>query len=73
MLADILPLKGKSKYETFENIVLFAIVFGAVLLSAGIGLSIFSPKGLPAVFAMLGSFIVFIFSAVLILFWFFKE
>lgn len=66
-------LKGSSKYETAENWAIAFIVLGAVMLSAGIGISIVNPKGIAAILAMLGSFISFIATVVLIFVWLAKE
>jgi ABC-type multidrug transport system permease subunit len=66
-------LKGKSRIETIENYLIAIVLAGAVMLSAGIGLSVLSPKGLPAILAMLGSFITFTSTIILILLWLMKE
>lgn len=66
-------LKGKDKFETAENLSILFIVIGAAVLSLGIGLTILSPKGISAILAMLGSFISFISTIVLILIWLIKE
>lgn len=66
-------LKGRDKYETLENLSIFFILTGVVLLSLGIGLSVLTPKGLSVILAMLGSFVSFIFTIVLIFVWFVKS
>lgn len=66
-------LKGKDKYETAENYSISFIVVGAVILSTGMGLTILNPKGISAIMAMLGSFISFLATVVLILVWLAKE
>jgi hypothetical protein len=66
-------LKGKGKLETAENYSIAAVFGGALLLSAGMGLSIFGPKGFSTILAMLGSFITFVATFVLILVWAMKE
>ena len=66
-------LKGKNKSETTENYVIAIILIGALMLSAGIGLSTLSPNGIPAILSMLGSFITFTFTIILILLWLVKE
>lgn len=66
-------LKGSSKYETAENWAIAFTVAGAVMLSAGIGISIVNPKGIAAILAMLGSFISFISTVALIFIWLAKE
>jgi len=66
-------LKGSDRYETAENWAIAFIVVGAVMLSAGIGISIFNPKGIAAILAMLGSFVSFVATVVLIFIWLAKE
>jgi len=66
-------LKGKDKFETAENYSILSILIGALILSLGIGLTIITPKGLPAILAMLGSLIAFVSTVALILVWLVKE
>lgn len=66
-------LKGSEKYETTENYSLFGVVAGAVLLSCGIGLAAFSPQGIPAILAMMGSLIAFLCTVILIFIWIVKS
>lgn len=66
-------LKDKSKLEVLENLSIYLIVIGAVILSVGIGLSIISPKGISAILAMIGAFISFLSTVVLIFTWMIKE
>lgn len=66
-------IKGKNKFETAENLSIAFIIVGAVILSTGLGLAIFNPKGASAVLAMIGSFIAFISTVALILVWLAKE
>ncbi|HDJ96548.1 MAG TPA: hypothetical protein ENG45_00565 [Candidatus Aenigmarchaeota archaeon] len=66
-------LRTNSKYEKFENLTIAFIVFGTCLLSVGIGLSIFSPKGLSPTLAMAGAFIAFTSTVVLIFLWTVRE
>ena len=66
-------LKGKDKFETAESYSILSILIGALILSLGIGLTIITPKGLPAILAMLGSLIAFVSTVVLILVWLVKE
>jgi uncharacterized Tic20 family protein len=66
-------LKGKNKYETAENYSILFILIGAVMLSVGIGLTTFNPKGIFTVVAMLGSFIAFLSTVALIFVWLVKE
>ena len=66
-------LRGKDKYETFENVCIGFIIVGGILLSSGMGLTIISPKGASAIIAMFGSFLIFLFTLFLILVWLVKE
>jgi len=66
-------LKGKDKYETAENYSILSIAVGAAILSTGIGLTVLTPKGIPAILAMLGSLITFVSTVVLIVIWLVKE
>jgi uncharacterized membrane protein len=66
-------LKGKDRFETAERWSVLIIVIGAVMLSAGIGLSIISTKGLTAILMMIGAFLSFIATVALIFVWVLKE
>jgi len=66
-------IKGKNKLETLERISIALIVFGAFILSLGIGLTILTPKGIPAILSMLGALTSFVFTAILIFAWLIKE
>jgi hypothetical protein len=66
-------IKGKNRLETLERISIALIVFGAFTLSLGIGLTILTPKGIPAILSMVGALISFIFTVVLIFSWLIKE
>ncbi|RLF78180.1 hypothetical protein DRN32_06980 [Thermococci archaeon] len=66
-------LKGKNKFETWENVLIFITCLGAFILSTGIGLTAISPKGFPALLAMVGSLISFLSIVALIFLWFLKE
>ena len=66
-------LKGKDKYETAEKDSIAVILFGALLLAAGIGLTSFQTTGLPAIMAMIGSFIAFLGTIALIISWLWTE
>lgn len=66
-------LKGENKFEILENYSIFSIFVGAFILSLGIGLTIITPKGIPAILAMLGAFISFVSTVALILVWLAKE
>jgi hypothetical protein len=66
-------LKGENKYERFEGYCIMVLLAGALMLSAGIGLSALNPKGISAILAMLGSFISFIGTVGLIFTWLIQE
>ncbi len=66
-------LKGKTRYEKIEGYCILILIAGAIMLSAGIGLTVISTKGIPAIMAMLGSLISFLATVALIFVWLFKE
>ena len=66
-------LKGENKKETLENYSIALIILGGVIMVSGIGLSTFYPKGLAAILAMLGSFIAFVSTIMLIISWLWKD
>ena len=65
--------KGKTRYERIEGCCIMILLVGAIILSTGIGLTSISTKGIPAILAMLGSFISFLATVALIFVWLFKE
>ena len=66
-------LKAKSKFEKAEGYCILSLIVGSLMLSSGIGLSIITPKGIPAILAMLGSLIAFLSTVGLIFTWLLKE
>ena len=66
-------IKGKTLFERMEGYCILILIIGAIMLSAGIGLTVISPKGIPAILTMLGSFISFLATVALIFVWIFKE
>jgi hypothetical protein len=66
-------LRGKDVWETAENWSILFIFIGAAMLSAGIGLTIVSPRGIPAALAMAGALISFGGTVALIFTWLAKE
>lgn len=68
-----IPIVGDLKHNTIEKVSMLLIIFGLVLYSIGTLISIYTPIGLSAILAMLGAFLIFVFTVVLIFFWFFKE
>lgn len=66
-------LKGKDKYETFEKWSIAIILLGSLALAAGIGLSSIQTTGYPTIMAMLGSFVLFIGTILLIVSWLWSD
>jgi len=66
-------IKGKDRYETIENYSIVAIAVGVLILTAGFLLSILNPKGISAILLMLGSFVSFVSTVILVFIWFVKE
>ena len=66
-------IKGKTKAETLENLSIYGLAGSALLLSLGIGLTSFSSKGGIVFLSLLGSFLAFLFTVVLIFVWLYKE
>ena len=55
-----------SKYEKIENLSILFLFVGSVMVPIGLALTIFSPSGISAILAMIGSLIAFISSLVFI-------
>ena len=66
-------LKTGNKYERIESYCILFLLTGSIILSAGIGLTVISPKGIPAILAMLGSLIAFLSTVALIFTWLIQE
>ena len=66
-------LKGKDRVSTVENLSIVFIVFGALLLSVGMGMTALNPKGISAILAMLGGLIAFLSTLVLVFTWLIRE
>jgi len=62
-------LKGKDNFETFENWSIAITLLGAIALASGIGLTSVQTTGLPTIIAMLGSFVLFLGTILLIVGW----
>ncbi len=65
--------KGNSIWETLENYCVLFIVAGAILLSSGLGLSALFEKGISAILALFGGFMVISATTVMIFSWVIKE
>jgi hypothetical protein len=72
-ITNLFRFKGKSKYVIAENYSIIGIVAGAFILSFGIGSTILSPQGVPAIISMLGALISFLSTVALIFVWLLKE
>lgn len=66
-------LKSKSRFVKVEGYCILFLIVGTLMLSSGIGLTVISPKGIPAILAMLGSLIAFLSTAGLLFTWLLKE
>jgi len=66
-------LKSENKFEKMEGYCTLVLIVGAVMLSAGIGLTILDPKGVSAITVMLGSLIAFLATIGLIMTWLIQE
>jgi hypothetical protein len=66
-------LKSKDKYERAEGYCILILLAGALMFSAGVGLTIITTRGIPAILAMLGSLVSFLATVALIFTWLAKE
>lgn len=66
-------LKSENKFEKMEGYSMLVLIVGAVMLSAGMGLTILDPQGVSAITAMLGSLITFLGIIGLIMTWLIQE
>ena len=66
-------IKGKDRIETWENYSILLIVLGAAIMSIGLGLTILTPKGIPAILVMMGSTLSFLSTVSLIIAWLARE
>lgn len=63
-------LHGHSRRETIERYTILAIVVGVLIAGVGMVATIFGTKGAATVVTLVGSFITFVFTVVLVLWWF---
>lgn len=68
-----IKLKGSTRLETLENYSIAGIIIGVVLFASGVGLSAISTRGISAILTILGSFVSFLFTIILIFVWLLKE
>ncbi len=66
-------IKNEDRYQRIEGYCIISLIFGALLLSSGIGLTIITPKGLPAIAAMLGALVAFLSTVALVMVWLLEE
>jgi hypothetical protein len=66
-------IRGHSKFETLERVSILLIVFGTLVLAAGMSLTILAESGPFAAMTLVGGFLIFIFSVLLVILWFLKE
>jgi len=66
-------LKSENKYERVESYCILFLLAGSLILSVGIGLTVITPKGIPAILAMLGSLVSFLSTVALIFIWIVQE
>jgi len=66
-------LKSKNKFERAEGFCIISLIVGSLVMSSGIGLTIITPKGIPAIMAMLGALIAFLATVGLIFTWLLQE
>jgi len=59
-------IKGKNKSETLENLSLLGVILGAVVFSAGVGLTVVSTEGVSVVITMMGAMLSFISSMLVV-------
>ena len=66
-------LKSENKYERVQNYCILFLIAGSIILSVGIGLTVITPKGIPAILPMLGSLISFLSTVALVFVWIVQE
>jgi purine-cytosine permease-like protein len=62
-------LHGHGKHEAAERYIILGIVIGVVLAGIGTAATAISTAGAPAILTMVGSFITFIFTVILVFYW----
>jgi len=66
-------IKSKKKLEKMEGYSIVFLIAGSLIMSSGIGLTVVSTKGIPAIMAMLGALIAFLATVSLIFTWLLQE
>lgn len=62
-------LHGHGKHETVERYIILGIILGVILAGAGIASTAIATKGATTMVALVGSFITFVFTVVLVFYW----
>ena len=62
-------LHGHGKHEAVERYIILGIIIGVVLAGIGTAATAIDTRGVPAILAMVGSFITFIFTVILVFYW----
>ncbi|MBI4894330.1 MAG: hypothetical protein HY833_01190 [Candidatus Aenigmarchaeota archaeon] len=62
-------LHGHGRHEAIERYIILGIIMGVVLAGIGTAATVLDTKGVPAILAMVGSFITFIFTVILVFYW----
>ena len=66
-------IKSKKKLEKIEGYIIVFLIAGSLIMSSGIGLTVVSTKGIPAIMTMLGALIAFLATVSLIFTWLLQE
>ncbi len=73
-LKDVLGiLNEKSRYAKIESYLIYILLVSALVMSVGIGLTIFKTQGISAVLSMLGALMSFLSTIGLIVVWILQE
>lgn len=62
-------LHGHGKHEAAERYIILGVVVGVLIAGVGIALTALETKGLFTAIALVGSFITFIFTVILVFYW----
>lgn len=66
------PAKLLEGFRGIERYVFFSLMAGVVMVGAGTAATVLSTKGIPAALTLIGSFITFVSTVILVFYWFFK-
>lgn len=65
-------LHGHGKHETVERYMILGLLAGVLVAGIGIASTILGTKGLTSAVTLVGSFITFVFTVVLVFYWTFR-